>query len=137
MKTIKKPHTFIKTNSVTEFLLKPIKFPGAQAGTMIALPVSGVLADEINWESVFYVFGALGILWFIFWAYLCHNSPASHPRIDQVIIFLFVFYNFKIQIDQLPISILTINWVKNNKFFKQYNRILGGICMFNFAQKSD
>ena len=76
-------------------MLKSIKSPGAQAGTMIALPVSGVLADEINWESVFYVFGVLGILWFIFWAYLCHNSPASHPRIDQVIIFLFVFYDFK------------------------------------------
>ena len=54
---------------------------------MIALPISGVLADEINWESVFYVFGGLGILWFVFWAYLCHNSPASHPRIDKVIIY--------------------------------------------------
>ena len=73
-----------KTESFSECLFKSVKSPGAQAGTMIALPVSGVLADEINWESVFYVFGALGILWFIFWAYLCHNSPASHPRIDQV-----------------------------------------------------
>ena len=107
-----------KTESFSEFLFKSVKSPGAQAGTMIALPVSGVLADEINWESVFYVFGALGILWFIFWAYLCHNSPASHPRIDQVIIFLFVFYNLQFQIDQLFISILIINWVKNIFFFK-------------------
>ena len=57
---------------------------GAQAGTMIALPVSGVLADEISWESVFYFFGTLGVIWFIFWAYLCYDSPASHPRIIKV-----------------------------------------------------
>ena len=51
---------------------------------MIALPVSGVLADEISWESVFYFFGTLGVIWFIFWAYLCYDSPASHPRIIEV-----------------------------------------------------
>ena len=27
---------------------------GAQAGTCIAMPISGILADNLGWESVFY-----------------------------------------------------------------------------------
>ena len=34
-------------------------FAGAQAGTVVSMPLSGWLANEVNWESVFYVFGAL------------------------------------------------------------------------------
>ena len=57
---------------------------GAQAGTMIALPVSGILANDVGWESVFYFFGALGVAWFLFWIAFCYDSPAVHPRIDKV-----------------------------------------------------
>ena len=57
---------------------------GAQAGTVIALPISGALADEVGWESVFYFFGILGCLWFLFWLFLCFDSPATHSRISQV-----------------------------------------------------
>lgn len=56
---------------------------GAQAGTVVALPISGLLADEVGWESVFYFFGALGIAWFLCWTLLCYDSPAKHPRISK------------------------------------------------------
>ncbi len=59
-------------------------FIGAQFGTVIAMPVSGILADEVSWETVFYFFGALGVAWFIVWCFLCYDSPATHPRISQV-----------------------------------------------------
>ena len=61
---------------------------GAQAGTCIAMPISGILADNLGWESVFYFFGTFGVIWFIFWNYFCHNSPASHPSILEVVVFL-------------------------------------------------
>jgi MFS family permease len=48
------------------------------------MTVSGILADDVSWESVFYFFGLLGVLWFIFWAFLCFDSPAKHPRISSV-----------------------------------------------------
>ena len=48
------------------------------------MPLSGILADDVSWESVFYVFGALGCIWFVFWAFLCFDSPVEHPRISQV-----------------------------------------------------
>jgi ACS family sodium-dependent inorganic phosphate cotransporter len=45
--------------------------------------------SSIGWPSVFYVFGSLGVLWFIAWTLLCYNDPQSHPFIsDEERIFL-------------------------------------------------
>ena len=57
---------------------------GAQAGTVLSMPVSGILADEVSWESVFYVFGALGCVWFALWCFLVYDNPDTHPRISEV-----------------------------------------------------
>lgn len=35
---------------------------GIQVGTVVSLAVSGVLAEKVNWESIFYVFGVVSIL---------------------------------------------------------------------------
>ena len=56
---------------------------GAQAGNVIALPLGGLLADEVSWESAFYVFGILGCIWFVFWVFLVFDSPDTHPRISK------------------------------------------------------
>ena len=65
-----------------------LRIAGAQAGTVIAMPISGALADDVSWQSVFYFFGILGCIWFIFWLFLCFDSPATHPRISQVMALL-------------------------------------------------
>jgi len=60
-------------------------YSGAQLGTVIGMPLSGVLCDHGfagGWPSVFYVFGAAGCLWAVAWFVLCHNSPSVHPRIS-------------------------------------------------------
>ena len=31
--------------------------PGAQFGTVISMPVSGLVCDNLGWECVFYIFG--------------------------------------------------------------------------------
>ena len=58
-------------------------FTGTQFGTVIALLLSGVLADELGWEWIFYFFGIIGCIWCIVWIWLCFDSPANHPRISQ------------------------------------------------------
>ena len=56
---------------------------GAQLGTIISFPVSGVLSANLGWPSVFYFFGACGLVWFIFWVLLVFNNPSVHPRISE------------------------------------------------------
>ena len=59
-----------------------IVYSGAQAGTVISLPISGFLCEAFGWPSVFYVFGFLGLVWWVGWCYLVYDSPQSHPRIS-------------------------------------------------------
>lgn len=56
-------------------------YAGAQIGTVLAMPISGLLSDYA-WESVFYVFGALGLVWSVMWIFLTYDTPDTHPRID-------------------------------------------------------
>ncbi|KAL3613073.1 hypothetical protein CASFOL_043087 [Castilleja foliolosa] len=86
-------------------------FGGAQIGNIAGTYLSGLVMKESgDWESVFYLFGAIGILWFILWGFwglgvgvlpvwnhrdpvihslglpralLCYNDPESHPFITD------------------------------------------------------
>lgn len=57
-------------------------FAGGQIGTVFGMPISGLLCDRFGWESVFYFFGAAGLVWAVMWFFLIYNSPAVHPRIS-------------------------------------------------------
>lgn len=46
------------------------------------MPACGYLIVELGWESVFYVTGAIGVLWSVMWFVLIYDSPAKHPRIS-------------------------------------------------------
>ncbi|XP_044272511.1 sialin [Tribolium madens] len=50
-------------------------------GAALTMPVCGFLISSIGWPSVFYVTGAVGILWSVAWFLLVFDSPAQHPRI--------------------------------------------------------
>ncbi|CAG2103965.1 unnamed protein product, partial [Medioppia subpectinata] len=61
-------------------------YTGAPMGTVITLPLAGVLCDSNflgGWPSVFYVLGVAGCLWFVLWALLIHETPEAHPYISQ------------------------------------------------------
>ncbi|XP_014300025.2 sialin-like [Microplitis demolitor] len=60
-------------------------YAGSNFGTVISLPLSGYLCSlEFwgGWPLAFYLFGTLGILWYVFWMFFVYNTPAEHPRID-------------------------------------------------------
>lgn len=63
--------------------LLTISYIGAQLGTVISLPVSGEIIYYLDWTYVFYIFGAVGLVWFILWALLVFDSPNTHPRISE------------------------------------------------------
>ena len=54
------------------------------SGNVIAMPLSGFLANDIGWESVFYVEGGMGMVVVILWIFLVFDMPMEHPRIPKV-----------------------------------------------------
>lgn len=59
-----------------------INLAGIPLGTIIALMTTGWLIEQFGWQSVFYAFGALGVLFAIVWFRLVYATPAEHPTID-------------------------------------------------------
>uniref|UniRef100_A0A1A9WA66 Major facilitator superfamily (MFS) profile domain-containing protein n=1 Tax=Glossina brevipalpis TaxID=37001 RepID=A0A1A9WA66_9MUSC len=63
-----------------------IVYAGSNIGTVISLPLSGWLCSLKflgGWPLSFYLFGALGLIWFIFWMFLVYDKPSMHPRISS------------------------------------------------------
>ena len=56
---------------------------GGPFGTVIAMPASSYLCEYLGWQSVFYVFGALGCLWVVFWAILIHDAPEPDIKDEE------------------------------------------------------
>ncbi|CAG0916232.1 unnamed protein product [Notodromas monacha] len=56
-------------------------YTGAQVGTIITMPLVGILTTSFGWESVFYVIGTGALLWGICWMLLVYDTPEEHPRI--------------------------------------------------------
>jgi MFS transporter, ACS family, solute carrier family 17 (sodium-dependent inorganic phosphate cotransporter), member 5 len=46
------------------------------------MPLSGLLA-EYSWPSIFYVFGAVGVVWSLAFIWTVHEDPSSSPKIDE------------------------------------------------------
>ncbi|CAH0751339.1 unnamed protein product [Diatraea saccharalis] len=59
-------------------------YAGSNIGTVISLPISGWLCTldyAGGWPLCFYLFGGLGVVWFIAWMFLVYDSPQRHPRV--------------------------------------------------------
>ena len=67
-----------------QFESTTLSFLGGNSGIVTGLMVTGILCKQSSWDTVFYVEGAIGVIWFTFYAFLCYNTPREHPRISQV-----------------------------------------------------
>lgn len=56
---------------------------GNYVGTVVAMPLSGILAVTLGWESIFYVFGCIGLLWFFLWIFIVKRSPQDDKNITN------------------------------------------------------
>lgn len=52
-------------------------------GTIMTLPLCGLIIDSIGWPAVFYITGGTSLLWVILWAALMFDFPINHPRISE------------------------------------------------------
>lgn len=58
---------------------------GYSIGKITGTLLSGYLLVTYkgDWPLVFYVFGLIGIFWFIFWIMLGYSEPETHPYITD------------------------------------------------------
>jgi len=55
---------------------------GIPAGTVFALIVTPIIAASLGWEWVFYLFAAVGVLWWLIWQQTVAATPAMQPGIS-------------------------------------------------------
>ncbi|XP_016946257.1 putative inorganic phosphate cotransporter [Drosophila biarmipes] len=61
-------------------------YAGAQFGTIVSMPLSGLLAHygfDGGWPSIFYVFGVVSTIWCVLFIWLVQESPAVSTRIRE------------------------------------------------------
>ncbi|XP_030760226.1 vesicular glutamate transporter 1-like isoform X2 [Sitophilus oryzae] len=60
-------------------------YSGSSVGAMISMTVTGWISSSwYGWPLVFYIFGAFGVIWCVFWFFLGFESPAQHPWISDL-----------------------------------------------------
>ncbi|XP_071526822.1 sialin-like isoform X2 [Panulirus ornatus] len=57
-------------------------FMSSCLGTVITMPLCGVIIANIGWPAVFYVGGGVSLLWVLLWMSLMHETPEEHPTIS-------------------------------------------------------
>ncbi|XP_037951748.1 putative inorganic phosphate cotransporter [Teleopsis dalmanni] len=58
-------------------------YSGSQFGTIVMLAVSGFIAQSsAGWPGIFYVSGAMGFVWALFWFLFAASTPAEHRSIS-------------------------------------------------------
>lgn len=59
-------------------------FSGTQFASLVMLPTAGLLASSSGgWPAIFYVSGAIALLWVLIWSLIGANSPADHQTISS------------------------------------------------------
>ena len=55
---------------------------GIPLGTIFALVVTPIIVQRLGWEWAFYLFGAVGAVWFAFWRVAVTSRPETHPGVS-------------------------------------------------------
>ncbi len=57
-------------------------YSGMFIGSILGLGCSPTLIQALGWPSVFYIFGSLGIVWFIVWRNRAASTPSEDPELS-------------------------------------------------------
>ncbi len=55
---------------------------GIPLGTVFALLVTPLIVQHLGWQWAFYLFGGVGVLWWLVWQRSVTATPAEHPLIE-------------------------------------------------------
>lgn len=57
-----------------------IIWSGVQVGTIVALGTTGPICEHLGWAYVYYIWGALGLVWVVIWTAFGIDSPLSRSK---------------------------------------------------------
>jgi len=61
-----------------------VSFLGSNLGTVAGTAASGILIELTGqWDTVFYCFAGVAIVWSVFWSILIFERPSDHPYLSQ------------------------------------------------------
>ncbi|XP_026470914.1 sialin-like [Ctenocephalides felis] len=63
--------------------LATVAFSGSYVGTVVSMPVCALIANRIGWEYIFYVFGIIGVLWFVLYWAIVKGKPEDDKYISK------------------------------------------------------
>ncbi|XP_012535774.1 putative inorganic phosphate cotransporter isoform X1 [Monomorium pharaonis] len=61
-------------------VIASIVYAGTALGTVISVLLTGLLAANFGWESIFYIEGALCLIWCVLWWLMIADSPEEQTR---------------------------------------------------------
>ena len=64
-------------------LVQGLTHSASRLGAAIAPPLVVFIMNDWGWRSVFYVCGAIGFIWSIWWYVSYRNLPEDHPLVNQ------------------------------------------------------
>ncbi len=56
---------------------------GIPIGTVFALIMTPIIVEYLGWEWAFYLFGLVGVIWYIAWQRMVTTTPEEHPSISD------------------------------------------------------
>lgn len=56
---------------------------GALVGNVISMAVTGIIIERLSWPYVFYIYGFIGILWYVTWIMFVSDTPSTHRFISE------------------------------------------------------
>jgi MFS family permease len=64
-------------------LAQGVTHSASRLGAAIVPPVTVAIMTALGWRWVFYIFGAVGIIWSLFWHLAYRNMPEQHKWVNQ------------------------------------------------------
>ena len=64
--------------------LAGMSFSGAQFGTVLSMPLSGLLCHSLGWPVMFYIFGGISCFWVLLWFWIAQDAPDKYTSIDPI-----------------------------------------------------
>lgn len=63
--------------------LTSLGFVGVPLGAVLTAPVAVMLLSFTSWKMMFFILGAIGIIWGIIWYFTFTSMPEDHPRVTK------------------------------------------------------